>query len=297
MTIFIYNEKNEVIDLGSQTTPEEVSWYSISKDLSLSESFIHKFRDFVVWSDLSLNQVLSEKFIREHADLVDWFWISALQKLSEDFILEFKDRVFWDNISSKQKLSEDFIRKNLSLLNLDLIFIHQRLSEDFIREFKSKAYGLKDINVYQKLSNKFRKELGLKAPRLNWQNNTVNNKLRYIRKCNIRKCKLDKIYPLNKDKGGWYLTAYKSVRSDYSSVYNRQYIYRVGKTYESNCDCNLNEANSFGLSAWTKKEALEYYSSGKLLKVKIYLKDLGAIVYEGDKLRAFKLTVLEEVEK
>ncbi|MFA5600687.1 MAG: hypothetical protein WDA06_08850, partial [Phenylobacterium sp.] len=72
--------------------------------------------------------------------------------------------------------------------------------------------------------------------------------------------------------------------------------YEIGKTYKSHCDCNLTNENSFGLSAWTKKEALEYYPKGKLLKVKIDIKDIGAIVHNGNKIRCFKFEVLEEIK-
>jgi hypothetical protein len=225
------------------------------------------YKNKVIWINISRSQKLSESFIREMKDKVNWYNISYSQKLSENFIREFKDKVIWYNIS-----------------------IYQKLSENFIREMKDKVIW-DYISSYQKLSNKFRKEFNLKTIKDNWINNSVSNKLRYI-----KKHKIDTVYPLNKDKNGYFLTAYKSVRSDFSSVYNYQYTYEIGKTYESWCDCNLNEENSFGLSAWTKKEALEYYSSGKLLKVKIYLKDLGAIVHKGNKLRAFKIIILEEVK-
>ena len=71
--------------------------------------------------------------------------------------------------------------------------------------------------------------------------------------------------------------------------------YEVGKTYYSHCDCNLNNIDSFGLSAWTKEKALDYYNRGKLLKVKIPIEKIGSIVYNGNKIRTFELTVIEEI--
>ena len=92
-----------------------------------------------------------------------------------------------------------------------------------------------------------------------------------------------------------YVIAYKATRINGYSVYNFHYQYEVGKTYESHCDCNLFNQDSFGLSAWTRKGALSYYSEGKLFKVRIHLDDLGAIVYR-NKLRARKIEILEEVK-
>jgi hypothetical protein len=92
-----------------------------------------------------------------------------------------------------------------------------------------------------------------------------------------------------------YIIAYKSCRSDRYSKFNFQYKYEVGCVYESNCDCNLDNKNSFGLSAWTREGALEYCNE-KLLKVKINIEDIGAIVRKESKIRCFKLEVLEEIK-
>jgi len=69
---------------------------------------------------------------------------------------------------------------------------------------------------------------------------------------------------------------------------------KLVKTYESHCDCNIDNNSSFGLSAWTIKEAKEYCNQ-KIIKVKININDLGCIVHSGNKLRCRKFTVLEEV--
>lgn len=91
------------------------------------------------------------------------------------------------------------------------------------------------------------------------------------------------------------IIAYKSCRSDESSYFNYQYKYETGKSYESHCDCNLDNDNSFGLSAWTKEKAIEYCNE-KLFKVKIKISDIGAIVQDFNKIRCFKLEILEEVK-
>jgi hypothetical protein len=49
------------------------------------------------------------------------------------------------------------------------------------------------------------------------------------------------------------------------------------------------------LAAWSKKDALKFHSSGRLLKVKIAIKDIGAIVKYRHKIRCTKFKVIEEV--
>ncbi len=70
----------------------------------------------------------------------------------------------------------------------------------------------------------------------------------------------------------------------------------MGETYESHCNCDLYDNNSFGLSAWTKEGALQYYSKGELYKVRIHIDDIGALVYENNKIRCFKLEVIERIK-
>jgi len=141
---------------------------------------------------------------------------------------------------------------------------------------------------HQKLSPEFCKEFNLKIPEDNWLYKTKKWKLNWI--------KTNTDYEIIDDQ---YIIAYKSVCSNGISVFNRQFQYEVGNTYEDfHCDCNSDYNNSFGLSAWTKKEALKYYNAGKLLKVKINIEDIGCITKSNDnKIRCWKLTVLEEVEK
>ncbi len=192
-----------------------------------------------------------------------WSYISEYQKLSESFIREFKDNVFWSYIS-----------------------IYQKLSESFIREFKDKV-SWPNISYYQKLSSKFRKEFNVIVFKDNWIYKPTNFKLAYIKK--------NTNYEVVDNK---YIIAYKSVTDDYCSVFiPNHYKYEIGKEYESYCDCNIDNNSSFGLSAWTKEKALEYYNKGRLLKVQIAIEDIGAIVQYNNKIRCFKFKILEEVEK
>ena len=167
------------------------------------------------------------------------------------------------------------------------ISIYQKLSEKFIREFKDKV-SWDWISKYQKLSEKFIKEFNLNIHQSCWIYKTKEEKLKYI-----KEHKLDKIYKLVDDA---YIIAYKSTKVDGYSVYmyNFQYKYEVGKTYESHCDCNIVNKSSFGLSAWTKIKALEYYDKGCLFKVRINIEDIGCFVHSDGKIRAKKITILEK---
>ncbi|HNW65785.1 MAG TPA: hypothetical protein PKO10_01070, partial [Aliarcobacter cryaerophilus] len=163
---------------------------------------------------------------------------------------------------------------------------YQKLSEGFIREFSDK------VNLYwncissnQKLSESFIKEYNLTIPKYNWLYKTKEEKLSYLKK------HCSNIYKIVDNN---YIVAYKSTKIEGYSIYNFQYQYKVGEIYESHCDCNIDNENSFGLSAWTKEKALEYYDEGKLFKVHINIEDIGAIVHDNMKIRCSKLTVISE---
>ena len=141
------------------------------------------------------------------------------------------------------------------------------------------------ISRNQVLSEKFRENHNVKITETCWLYKDKAFKLKYLKKHTN--------YEIVEDN---YILAYKTVRSDYHSVFAPgRYEYKIGQTYESNCDYNVNNDNSFGLAAWTKEKALEYHSEGKLLLVKIFIEDIGAIVQNDQKIRCRKLTIVEEV--
>ena len=234
------------------------------------------------WYNKSSTEVLSEEYIRENADDVIWDCISFYQKLSEGFISEFRDKVDWWNISIAQKLSEKFIKEFTDKVFWEYISEYQKLSEEFIRENYDKIYW-KLVSRYQKLSPEFIKEYNLEIPETCWLYKDKEFKREYIKK--------NTEYEIIGNK----VIAYKSCRADGYSCYNFQYLYEVGKEYKCHADYNIDEDNGFGLSAWTKEGALEYYSTGKLFKVEIDLEDIAAVVHEGNKIRASKIKILEEV--
>jgi hypothetical protein len=206
------------------------------------------------------------------------------QKLSESFIEKYQDRILWNNISKYQKLSEPFIEKHQNRVNWNNISKYQKLSEPFIEKHQNRVNWYK-ISKYQKLSEGFIKKYNLTIISNSWLYKSYEEKLKYIKENTSYEVVGDSII------------AYKSVRSDYYSV-NFQHKYDIGSVHKSHCDCNYSNKDSFGLSAWTRKDSLtlNYYPEDKLLKVKIPIEKVGVILSSG-KIRSSELQVLEEVEK
>ena len=293
---------------------DRVNWNYISRHQNLSEEFIEKFQDEVDWDWISISQKLSEEFIEKFQDKVDWVRISACQKLSEEFIEKFQDKVDWFRISECQKLSEKFIEKFQDNVDWEKISMYQKLSEKFIKKFQDNVDWIR-ISKYQKLSEEFIEKF---QDKVNWYCISKYQKLSqgfikksqgFIKKYNLKVpennmfyfTKEQKLNLLNSGEGnpyemdGEHLIAYKATRHDGFSVFNFQYQYEVGKTYESHADGNMNNENSFGLSAWTKEKAVNYHNSGELYKIKVHLDDVVAIVHEKKKLRCSSIEVIEKI--
>ena len=295
----ILKRANEILGTDYQ------NWRAVSRHNGLTEEFIREFADRVHWDCISIYQYLSEKFIREFANEVDWNYISAYQHLSEDFIREFKNRVDWNYISANQHLSERFIREFANEVVWDLISENQHLSEDFIREFKdwvdwnyiSANQHLSEdfirefadkvdwdwISKYQRLSKKFIREfkddiyMGLITD--SWQYKSTEEKKKAVMDTGLYECHED------------YFIAYKGIRKDRYSRFNFQYQYLKGHTYETWCDCSIEEC-SFGFSAWTEEKARDYCNE-LVVRVKVRYEDVGRVVHDGGKIRCFKLEVLD----
>ena len=182
-----------------------------------------------------------------------------------------------------QMMSEQIenIRKNPNSVNWGCISAYQKLSEDFIREFKG-SVKWSFISKYQKLSEEFILEFKLTISGNNWQYKSKEFVFDFIKNKTSYEVVDDEVI------------AYKSCRSDGYSKFNFQYFYEVGRVYESNADCNADNDNSFGLSAWTKDKAIEYCEE-KLFKVAIKVEDIACIVHDGNKIRARKIRIVEEI--
>ena len=272
----------EFIERHIESIPFEV----ISSCQQLSEAFIERHANDINWVSISRHQALSESFIEKHKDKVDWKNISKHQRLSEEFIKKHKDKVNWSLVSTYQSLSEHFIKNNVKEYYWDNISKYQKLSEGFIGKMLDKQRLPSLVNnlfSYQKLSDEFIKRHNLSINKNDlWQYKDVRLKKNKIVKTGLYECYDD------------YFIAYKAIRSNRYSIFNFQYQYLPGETYESNCDCT-DEENSFGLNVGTYSFAKNYLGNknGIIVKCKVYYKDIGRIVYEGEKVRCFKITVLE----
>ena len=255
-----------------------VDWHYISIYQQLSEPFIEKYVHKVYWYNISTYQKLSENFIEKFKNKVNWNHISIYQKLSESFIEKYKNYIYWPYISKYQQLSEDFISKNKNKVSWNCICIYQKLSESFIE--KNKYYiDWNCISIYQKLSPSFRKKYNLRIPKHNTMYMTNQEITNLIPDCYQRK--------------GDYIIAYKNIRKDRYSHYNFQYCYEKGGLYESHCDCNNDHENSFGLSLWTYEKARDYNFNGIVVKCRVKIEDIGAVVHAGNKLRCKKIEILK----
>ena len=158
-----------------------------------------------------------------------------------------------------QKLSEEFIEKHADEVNWNNISKYQKLSEEFIERYT-------DILTMLLVND-------------SWNYKSADFKKAAVEAIGLYECHEDFFY------------AYKGIRSDRYSKYNFQYRYMPNKIYECFADASDDE-DSFGLSAWIKKEAEEYCSE-LVVKVKIYYKDVARVVHNGGKIRCSRLTVMD----
>ena len=232
-----------------------VNWHFISAYQKLSEDFIERNKKLIIWDNISIAQKLSEDFIERNRNLVDWIFICKYQKLSEPFIEKHKDYVHWDWICKYQQLSEPFIEKY----------------EDYVVWYL--------IEKHQKLSPSFRKKYNLEIPK----HNTMY----------MTKKQISDLIPDCYEREGNYVIAYKNIRKNRYSQFNFQYKYEKGGIYESHCDCNNDNGNSFGLSLWTCNRAEYFRKNGIVIKCRVKIKDIGAVVHKSNKLRCKRIEVLE----
>lgn len=256
----------------------KMSWKEISIHKGLCETFIEKYTNKIKinWYYISIYQKLSENFIEKHTDKINWSNISAYQKLSEDFIDKYIDKVNWSDISMYQYLSENFINEHADKVNWDYISIYQHLSEDFINEHADKL-NWNYISRYQVITPEFADKHNISIN--NNSQRTAAEWKKMIEETNLYECHED------------YFYAYKNIRNDGYSHFNFQYQYLPGETYDCFSDYSDDE-NSFGLSAWTETRAHNYNDNGIVVKLKVNYADVTAIVYDSNKIRCKRITVL-----
>ena len=206
-----------------------------------------------------VTKVMSEDFIEKNKDEVNWHYISMYRKLSEEFIEKYQDKVNWHDISTYQKLSEEFVDRFNDKVDWIYISAYQTLSDEFIEKHQ---LSVNKNNLWQYKPENFKKQKLIETKKYECYND--------------------------------YFIAYKAIRSNRYSLYNFQYKYLKGETYESTCDCTVEE-NSFGLNVGTYDFAKKYLGekNGIVIKCKVYYKDIGRIVHNGEKIRCFKITILD----
>lgn len=152
----------------------------------------------------------------------------------------------------------------------------QQLSDDFIWNYGKYYVYLPFIARYQTVSKRF-----LAGFRYNLNNNSdkpVSYWKERVQGAGLYECHRH------------YFYAYKNIRSDKYSLYDFRYQYLLGETYECFSDYSDDE-DSFGFYADSASEA-EKYSRGLTIRVKIYYKDVTAVVHDGGKIRCKKLIVM-----
>lgn len=229
----------------------------------------------------------------------NWESISKYQKLSDSIIRQFSDKIDWDYISMYQHLSEDIVKEFENKVNWYCIFKYQPLSEEFIRQYKHKS-NLEWISKYQRLSSDFIKEFKVKIPEKSWIYQSDDWKEEYIR--NNTSFKI-----INNE-----VEAYKACRYAIEvdtksvgiySIYNFQFKYKPGHEYNCHADCvegeydkrgnYIRNENSFGISASTIENAINYYNTALLYKVRINIKDIACIV--NNVIRASKVRIICDI--
>ena len=311
----------------------KINLYLVAKHQNLSEEFIKKHKDNLNLYDVLQFQNLSEKFIEENMPDEKLDVVASNMALSEDFLKRNWNKNIRYVSIRKQKLSEEFIEnlidnEDISKGEINSIVIYQKLSDKLIDKiitkydsFKSEGYYLtsgrnafslisqyqclsndiinkhfnilylKDIAVYQnveKIKNKLEKSYVNNDKSLtyfinnNWIYKSAEEKKQEIVKTGKYECYDD------------YFIAYKGIRPDRYSFFNFQYKYEPGGVYESWCDCSGHE-NSFGLNVGTSYFVREYMrnDNGLIIRCKIKYEDVGRIVDKGDKIRCFKIEVLD----
>lgn len=100
------------------------------------------------------------------------------------------------------------------------------------------------------------------------------------------------VYDVTPDKN--YILAFKGVKQNYTSTFSDRYTYLPKHEYTCDCDADMYNDNSYGLSAWYKDDASTYCDE-RVLCVKINFDDIKYVNLYNGKLRASRMYVEGEV--
>lgn len=210
----------------------------------------------------------------------------------EDWEEEFIGKNCWETVSLFEKLSNEFIEYFQTWVNWYSLLQTKKLPNKIIEKYINK-FSFNTIKYLYK-TKRFSKEIiekyNIQIPENYWYYKDDYYKLKFIQE------KTD--YQILEDENGKYILAYKAVKKNGESFYNPdKYKYIVGQTYESECDCDIYFRSSYGLAAWNKENAIKFgieflKENFKIILVKIYIEDIGAIIEDrNNKIRCFKFTV------
>lgn len=229
---FIKDWKNVKIKLNKN------DWNNISMNYELSEDFIINFSEYLNWTLIYKYQHLTQHLIKNGNYVIDKFtYITKFQKLSEEFIIENINDLNLKLIWSNQTYSENLLKKIIKLINLN--------------DWNIISYTIKitDLNLLQYINKNH-----------NWLYLDYNLRVNLI-------SKYYNIIVIENDK---YVECYKSVRSNFSSIYAPHIKYnKFNEFYETACDYNYNNYNSFGFGGWSYDDAKKFAHSKKIKNYKI----------------------------
>lgn len=307
-----------------------VNWKKISEHQNLSEDFIEKFKHNVWWDGLILkytndsfvyrfsefykygvldySKQYGENLIRSKPHIFNFRNLPRYQNLSTQFIIDFFDKLDKAELEKHQILTEEIIRKYADVFDWTKITKHQRLSQDFMREFSEKIDWV-EAPKFQKMDEKFIMEFVHKInlenisyiikftdPEIQVLINKTDNWL-YMDD-EYKEKKLEKYYKIIEIDGKKWVQCYKSVRNDYSSIFDKK-LYKydsIGKLYKCVCNYNASNKNSFGFGCWTLNEAVNHAkitigNKYKLLRVHVPIDSICMLKH--GKIRSSKMIIVD----
>ena len=125
--ILDYKKRFEWVEIIKKYTNGDLltNWHLLTKNVELSEEFIHEFKDDINWVYICIYQTISERFIEEHKSYIHWIYISKHQRLTQHFIHKYRDVLNWDLICTYQRLSSKFIEDHYRYVKWLKIVNHQ----------------------------------------------------------------------------------------------------------------------------------------------------------------------------
>ena len=187
----------------------------------------------------------------------------------------------WEQISKYQYLSENFIRDFQNNVNWYTISNYQKLSDSFKKEFENNLKFNSSIRF-----NDFSKK--------NWLDLHINERMDIAKK----------YYDLIEINKISYIDCYKAVTNNYKSIYETcispstsHFIYdKLNFIYETNCDYDMQNLNSYGFGCWNLENAKLFawgYRDSKIIKVRVPFDSICIVADNRGKIRSSKMEIID----